>query len=183
MSRWKASAIHLLLSALIVGSIAVCVVTLWYPLSMLHVTAIDRLIGLIALVDLTVGPLLTLIIYKHGKRGLKLDLTLIGIVQVSLLAYGLYALAQNRPVFMVAAVDRFELVAAREIADEDLAKGKPPFDRLSWSGAVTVGVQMPTDNTELIDASLSGRDVQVQPKYYVPFDQARAQLLERARPR
>lgn len=182
MTRWKAALIHLALSILIVGSTVTVVTFFWYPLSLLHVTSLDRLIGMIAAVDLTVGPFLTLVVYKHGKRGLRLDLTLIGLAQAALLAYGLYALGQNRPVFLVGAIDRFELVSAREIAPEDLRQAQPPFDHLSWSGAETVGVRLPTDNTALIDETLSGRDVHVQPKYYVPYDDVRSGLSARARP-
>lgn len=134
MSRFKASLLHLLMSALIIGTVVGVVISLWYPLSLLHVSGIDGLIMLIAMVDLTAGPLLTLVVYKHGKRGLKLDLALIGIVQLALLSYGIWVLSQNRPVFMVASVDRFEQVRAIDIDAKDLALAKPPYDRLSWTG-------------------------------------------------
>ena len=35
-----------------------------------------------------VGPLLTLIVFRAGKPGMKFDLAVIGLVQVAALAYG-----------------------------------------------------------------------------------------------
>ena len=52
-------------------------------------------------VDLILGPVLTLIVFKAGKPGLKLDLTLIGILQASCLTVGLYIIYTERPIFFI----------------------------------------------------------------------------------
>lgn len=173
MSRWRAAGYHLLLSIAIISIVAAVVVWLWYPVALLHVAGIDRLIGLIAAVDITVGPLLTLIVYKHGKKGLKFDLTLIALVQLSLLAYGMHALALKRPVFLVGIVDRFELVTANQIPEADLAEGKPPYDTLAWTGATLVGAVLPDDpreRSDLMFEEIEGRQVHTRPKFFKPFD-------------
>lgn len=173
MSRWKASALHLGISFAVVTLISALVLTVWYPLPLLRLGGIPGLISLIAAVDIVVGPLLTLVVFKAGKPGLKFDLFAIAFLQVSLLAYGLYALAANRPVFMVAVKDRFELVTARELADEDLQRGEHPYNARSWTGAVVVGVEFPTEGDEqleLIESAGHGRDIQHQPRYYRPLE-------------
>ena len=52
-------------------------------------------------VDLILGPTLTFIVFKSGKPGLKLDLTLIGILQAVCLTIGLSIVYLERPIFFV----------------------------------------------------------------------------------
>lgn len=185
MSRWKAAGLHLLLSAAVISTVAMLVMWLWYPLALLHVAGIDRLIGLIALVDVTVGPLLTLIVYKHGKRGLKFDLSLIALVQAALLGYGLHTLSLKRPVFLVGVVDRFELVTANQISEQDLQAAQPPYNHLSWTGAMLVGAPLPEDpqqRSDLMFEAIEGHDIHVQPRYFAALERVLPSLFERALP-
>ena len=66
-------------------------------------------------VDLVLGPLLTLIVYKEGKRGLKFDLAFIASVQLVALFYGAGTLHAERPTYLVFAVDRITLVSHKSI--------------------------------------------------------------------
>lgn len=185
MSRWKAASIHLAISACIVLSVFAAVHWLWYPTELLRISGTPRLIGLIALVDVVVGPLLTLIVYRQGKPHLRLDLSVIAVLQAGLLVYGLYVLAQNRPAFLVFAMDRFELVTANEIRPEHLAKAAPAYRRLSWTGAPLVGSQLPKDpasRSALLFDALAGADVQNQPEFFVDYAMVRPQVIQRADP-
>jgi hypothetical protein len=140
---------------------------------------------LIACIDVTVGPLVTLIIYRPGKRGLKFDLAFIAIVQVTALCYGAFVLFESRPVWIVYVKDRYELVRADEILDTDREKARPPFDALSITGPRLVGAELPTDPAEQLRVFLSaaaGRDVQVYPQFYVPYGRARAEVIAHAKP-
>jgi len=42
MSRWKAAFIHLLISVLIVGSVAAYIMYFWYPPALMHMAKADR---------------------------------------------------------------------------------------------------------------------------------------------
>lgn len=186
MSRWKAAGIHLTLSlaiALIVGAL---LITVWYPPPYFQGAGADTLVLLLAGVDVTLGPLITLIIFRSGKKNLKLDLAIIGILQAAALLYGLSVVLQSRPVFLVAAVDQFVLVSANELEATDLEAGsKPEFRMLSWTGPRLVGVQMPTNSDErfnLMMSGINGKDVEKHPKYYVDYAQATEDLLKRAQP-
>ena len=186
MTRWKAASIHLAISACIGLVVGTLLFGVWYPPPYFHAAGADELILLLIGVDLCIGPLLTLIVFKPSKRGLKFDLTLIGVAQSVALIYGLWVVLQSRPIFLVAAVDRFVLVAADEITDADLSQGQEArFRSRSWIGPRLVAVEMPQDPAERSDlafSALGGRDAQNLPKYFRDYSQAGKSLLVNAKP-
>ena len=187
MSRWRASFIHLLISLVIVGSVAAYIIYFWYPPALMHMAKADRLLMLIGGVDLVVGPLLTLIVYKANKRHLKFDLAIIGLIQVVFLGYGLYTIWNSRPVFLVAVPDRFELVFANEITPKRLAEAKiERFKTLSFTKPELVGAPMPSsikERDDIMNSAISGQgDIQTMPKYYVDYLSTVKNLLRHAKP-
>ena len=46
-------------------------------------------------IDVILGPLLTLLVYKQGKKTLLFDLTVIVLLQISALGYGLWTISQG----------------------------------------------------------------------------------------
>jgi len=158
----------------------------WYPPPFFHAAGADELILLLIGVDLAVGPLLTLIVFRPGKPGLIFDLISISVLQGAALVYGMNVVLQARPVFLVAAVDRLVLVSADEITDADLAQGSEPrFRSRSWSGPRLVAARMPSDPKERSDlafSALSGRDLQNLPRYYRDYGEGGVSLLQRAKP-
>lgn len=182
MSRWQASALHLLISLTVVGSIAAWVIGFWYPPALMRMANADKLLMLIGGIDLIIGPLLTLIVFRHDKPEIKTDLTIIGVLQVCFLAYGLHSIVMSRPVFVVASVNRFDMVFANEIRPEQLAKGSSaPYRSLGFTAPRLVGAIMPKDPREASDitmSSLSGQgDLQNMPRYYVDYSRVAAQML------
>ncbi|WP_227523177.1 TfpX/TfpZ family type IV pilin accessory protein, partial [Psychrobacter sp. Sarcosine-3u-12] len=81
-------------------------------------TGIGKIFIMILLVDLVLGPLLTFIIYKKNKKTLIVDLTIIILLQLNALGYGVYTVYQARPVWIAYVVDRFELVRANDVFDD-----------------------------------------------------------------
>jgi hypothetical protein len=111
----------------------------------------------------------------------------IALVQAIALVYGFHILVNSRPVFMVAAVDRFVLVSANNISATDLAKAKyPEWRHLSWAGPVLVGATLPSNQKQreaLMFSSLQGgKDIQDLPERYVPYADVAHALLKRAHP-
>lgn len=185
MSRWKAASIHLTISVtigLIVGALLLLV---WYPPPYFHAAGADVLVLLLVSVDIVLGPLLTLVVFKSGKKGLKFDLAVIALAQTFALVYGLSIVLRSRPVFVATAVDRFVMVSASDIDAEDLAEGsKPEFRTLSYLGPRIVGTQLPTawqERNKLLFGA-KGKDVEDFPKYYVDYEQAMPGLLKHAKP-
>ena len=58
-------------------------------------------------------------------------------------------LFESRPAYIVFVKDRFELVRANEITDEELAKAQSgPYADLPWTGPRIVGARIPKDPDE-----------------------------------
>lgn len=185
MTRWKAAGSHLALSILVIGGIALTAFLLWYPHGLHKVAGLDRILLVMLGIDLTAGPLLTLILYKPGKRGLKFDLTVVAIAQLAFLGYGLNTLWQSRPVFLVATPDMYTVVFANEIDPDDLAAAaRPEWRRLSWTGPVLVGARMPEDpdkHREVMEAFMAGgAGIERTPRFYLDFDDIASDLIESA---
>ena len=185
MSRWKAAAIHLSISLAIGLLVGALLFGIWYPPPYFHAAGADELILLLVGIDMVLGPLMTLIVFRSGKWGLKFDLSVIGLLQAAALVYGLSIVLLSRPVFLVGAIDRFTLVSAGDIDDADLAKGTQPLFRArSWTGARTVGAELPKskeERSDMVFSALGGRDLEALPQYYVAYAQVAESLLRKAK--
>ena len=119
MSRWQAFAIHFAISAAIFIVLLAIILLFWFPGILFRIdggwTGLQIVIG----VDLVLGPLLTLIVFKAGKPSLKFDLTCIGLLQAICLAGGVYVVHAERPVALVLAYDTVYALAADEFRDFD----------------------------------------------------------------
>jgi len=186
MSRWKAAGLHLLVSlfvAILAGSV---VYFAWYPPPYFRVGGGSTLMPVLMGVNVVTGPLLTLIIFKAGKNGLRFDLMVIAVLQVVTFGYGIHVIAEARPIFVVAEVDRFVLVSANQIDDSDLAAGsEPEFRSRSWLGPHLVGALPPQNGDEGFDSvmsALAGKDIDRFPKYFVPYERVAETLLAHSQP-
>lgn len=185
MSRWKAAAIHSSISAIVALIVGTLLFGVWYPPPYFRASGAGELILLLVGVDLCIGPLLTLIVFKRGKPGLKFDLLAIGLVQTIALLYGMSVIVESRPVFLVGVVDRFVLVSANEIYDADLAKGtQARFRSRSWTGPRLVAALVPKDLKErnkLTFSATPAHDIQDMPQFYADFQQGTHALLVNAK--
>ncbi|MBK8739849.1 MAG: hypothetical protein IPM02_10040 [Betaproteobacteria bacterium] len=186
MTRWQAAGIHLGISAVIAAVVLGMLYLAWYPATYFTAMGGQQLAYLLVGVDVVLGPLITLIIFKSGKKGLTFDLTVIGFLQAAALVYGVVVAAGARPVYTVFVVDRFEVVAANDLDDDELAKvERPEFKSLSWTGPRVVGVVKPADPDEqfrIIMSSGMGRDLQHFPQHFVPYADVAAEAGRRAQP-
>lgn len=183
-SRWQASGLHLALSAAIAASSLALILGLWFPGPLFEAAGGVGLLYLLVGVDVVLGPLLTLIVFKSGKPGMKFDLAVIGTLQVLALAYGFSVVALARPAFVVFVLDRFELVSAVDLKPEDLAAARfEEFRSVPWTGPRLAAADLPADPAErqrLVELAFSGLDVQNFPRYYVPYAQRTKEVLAHA---
>ena len=186
MNRWKAGLLHLAISLSIAAVVYLAVRFLWYPGPLFDLAGGLKLLVVIISVDVTLGPVVTLIVFKPGKPGLRFDLAFIGILQVVALCYGVYAIAESRPVYLTFVKDRFELVRAVEIDDVDLEQAAPGFGSLPWFGYRFAGARAPKDPKEQMKhmdlAIMGGKDLQAFPKLYVPYSAVAAEVVRAAAP-
>ena len=175
MSRWKAFSIHLAISLTIGISVFSLLYFVWYPGPLFTLTGGLKLTLLVIGVDVAIGPLMTLVVFKSGKPGLRFDLSVIGVLQATAMAYGLGVSTIARPVFIVFEGVRFVVVRANAI-DPDPARqsDKPEYRELGFRGPRIVSLVLPTDKGELGDLSdlaLTGHPLERMPKLYGPYDE------------
>lgn len=181
-ARWKAAAIHLLASLLIVGSALLVPMWLWYPPALWPLAGINRALLMLFAAVLLAGPLLTLLVYRIGKRTLRIDLCVLVLIQLAFLGYAVAMLGRLRPVFLVAAGDRLELVRALDVAPEDLTAAAPAMRPLSWTGARQVGLATPSrlDANTLFRTRRASEDLALRPAHYVDYARTAPDLLLQA---
>jgi hypothetical protein len=187
LPRLKAAGIHLGLSALVIGIVAVLVFAFWYPWPYSEIAGGRSLFFLVLGVDLVLGPLLTFVIFNTAKTRAHLgrDIAVIAVLQVAGLGYGLYTAYLARPVVMVFEVNQFRVVSDADVLHAELPQALPPFRSLSLTGPRVLGARRPADGDErlnAIDMALKGYDVGARPSYWRPYDEVIPAVLEKARP-
>lgn len=141
---------HLVISLLIALASLYLVFYVWYPTPFDVALGVGHIILIMLAIDVTLGPLLTLILAKEGKKGLKFDLVVIAIVQLSALFYGLYSVEKGRPVWVAFDHSRFELVQKFMIdREKDKNVATPPdYQKEGWGTPPWISVRPPKDREE-----------------------------------
>lgn len=182
-ARIKAFTLHLTISAVIALAVIGMVFYLWYPAPLHTAVGVTQIFLILLAVDVVIGPLLTLLVYKVGKKTLVMDLTVIAVLQISALAYGLFTVAEGRPAWLVFAVDRFDLVRVldideRKLEQADLAYRQPSLLGPSWVAAIN-----PTDlderNDILMESVMAGIDIAQRPNLYAPLNSQKTEIQKR----
>lgn len=186
LDRLKAFSVHLACSATVAGILAYLVFGIWYPGQLDKAVGVEHLYLVILVVDASLGPLITFVVYRKGKKYLKLDLAIIVFLQLAALGYGVHTVAEGRPAWIVFNVDRFDVVRAGEVSDTYRAKAAPEYQGLSWLGPRWVAAALPEDSQakdELLFTALSGGPGLVQrPTLYQPLDSANETMASKAKP-
>lgn len=110
---------HLLISLFIASASFFLIFYVWYPDPLQKALGVGELVVMMLVIDVILGPILTLIIAKQGKKSLKMDLTVIAVVQLIALLYGLYSIDKGRPVAIAFDINRFELVPKHMIIGDE----------------------------------------------------------------
>ena len=127
-SRLQAAFIHLCISSAIIGSFLWLVFFVWYPHPYDQLIGVWYALGIIVVVDLVLGPLLTLIVFNLKKpfKELRRDLMVIAAIQLSALAWGVHVTYSVRPVMNVFALKQFYLFRLKDFSTiEGAAKNLP----------------------------------------------------------
>lgn len=170
--RFIAFSVHLSLSGLIALGVIALVFWLWYPAPLHRALGVVDIFLLLLFVDVCLGPLLTAAVYKKGKRGLLLDLSVIAFFQLAALAYGLYTLSEARPGWLVFGSYHFELVKVSDV--EPAARTRAP-----WTGPLWVAIPNAEELKKIPGVDLED-DPYYQPVAYVPLEKHTEELKARA---
>jgi len=182
MTKFKASLLHLMASAVALAIIFLLIQQVWYPGKLFTFAAGADLLCLIIGVDLVIGPLIMLIIFDPKKKYIKLDVMIVLLCQLIFMGYGLWTMFSVRPVYFVFVENHFYLVKADEIDNSNINLiDHPKFSHLPVSGPMYVGTKEPDDvklRNDLLFAGLTGKGIQNYPTYFVPYEQVVNQVIK-----
>ena len=178
MSRFKAFAIHFSISLLIFFFLLYFILVQWYPEPLFSTDGGWKVIRIIIGVDLILGPLLTLIVFKTGKPGLKFDLTMIALVQVLALSWGVWTTYNERPAAVIYTLDFFTPVPAYQLAEQGItAKELKQFGD-TWP--ILIYIDVPKEKlSEILSESMQAKKpLYLLSKYYKKFGKEQAAVLK-----
>jgi hypothetical protein len=179
----NAALVHLGLSALVGLMTAALVFGLWFPYPYRDLAGGQHLFLLLVSVDVVCGPLLTAVLFnpRKSRRELTVDLSLVAIVQMAALVYGVHAIGQARPVVLAFETDRLVAVSAAQIDPATLDKAPPELRQLSWRGPVLVGTRnaKAAETMESVLLSTHGVEPSARPGWWQAYEKNRPQLQQR----
>ena len=185
--RLRASTIHLGISLSIAALAALLVFGIWYPYPYREISGGRELFFIVVSVDVILGPLITLAVFNRKKpwTELRLDLTVVGLIQLSALVYGIWTVAVARPVHLVFEIDRFRVVHAIDV-DPALLKDTPQgIVALPWTGPTLLAVRPFKDSKESFDATMAaiqGASLGARPDLWQPYAAGIPNVLLAAKP-
>ncbi len=176
---------HLAFSATIVGSVCGVIFFVWYPAPYFDIKGAWNVLRVLIGVDLVVGPLLTLILFRPNKRGLAIDVVMIAMIQLSALLYGTTMIYQERPYYAVFAVDRIEVLSKRDV--DATAVAGTVFENKPLVGPVLAVATVPSDPVEfqrlLQETLFEGKpDIERRPSLWSVYAESKDSVLARAEP-
>ncbi len=175
-------AVSLLIALLVIG----IVFFIWYPSPLATAVGVTHIFLMLLVIDVILGPLLGLLVYKEGKKTLKFDLSVIILIQIAALCYGVFSIEQGRPAWLVYNVDRFELVRKNDLILENIDQAQSQFQHVSWSKpqfvAVKSAVSTQQRQNDMFTEVLGGISLAQQPNRYIELTQAKNQIQKRALP-
>lgn len=182
--RIKFFIIHLLTSFFIISISIGIVFFIWYPSPLAKALGVTNIFIILFAVDMVIGPLLTLLVYKEGKKTLKFDLTVIIVIQLVAFIYGFYIISQGRPAWIVFNTYRFDTITVNEIDQRKIIRS--PYQVSPYLGPKWAALVLPQDlkkkNDIIEDAIFSGVDIVQRPNLYVPLMKQKQLLQRYARP-
>ena len=187
MTRVRAASVHLGISALVAVVSVTSMILVWYPPPLFQLLGGFELLLLLTGVDVTLGPLLTFVVFKSGKKGLKFDLSVIAFLQLSAFIYGASVVFAARPGYIVFVRDRFEAVRVADVDPSRLAEARiERFRSFPLGRPQFIGSALPTDPREAQDLIFSvlkgGPDIAELPKYYADLDGVRDAMVGKSMP-
>jgi hypothetical protein len=184
-SRLRAFLLHLSVSVILGLLTFMLVFWVWYPAPLYKAAGVTGIYLLLLVVDVLLGPSLTLAVAAPGKKKvlLLLDLTVIIAVQLSAFIYGIYTVAEGRPAWLVLSNNRFNLVRVADIEQNQADQAQPEYRQPSWGKPQWVSSPLPQDveaRNAIFNESLAGLEIYQQPRYYRPLSEGHALIQEKS---
>jgi hypothetical protein len=179
ISRFKsalnAMSVHFCVSLMVALLIAALVFAVWYPYPYRELSGGRELFLLVIGVDLVCGPLLTLVLYNPAKsrRELVLDLSLVVVLQLAALGYGVWTVWLARPLYLVNEFDRFKVIALVDVDAAELEALPNMLKSQFFRGPIAVGLRATSKEERqkvMLESVQGGRDFGERPYFYANYD-------------
>lgn len=177
---------HLAVSSVIAVLALLLIFGVWYPNPLDKALGVKSVLVVLLGIDVVLGPLMTLVLAKEGKKGLKFDLVVIAIMQLSALTYGIYSIDKGRPVWIAFDVNGFDVIQKHMIAQKEgdvIASG---YDTFNWMGAKWVYTTPAKDDNELMermkDDFEQGIAASARPALYQPIEKGMTNIISHSMP-
>jgi hypothetical protein len=163
----------------------------WYRWPGWYLTGATGIVLLMAGIDVVLGPVLTFTIAnpKKPRRELARDISVIALVQLAAMGYGITTLWNGRPLYYTYSTRFLEMVQASDLRPEQIALGRklnPDFAPFWFSLPRWIYVPLPDDAKvvqQIVQNSISGGDDVIQmPRYFRPWEEGVPALRKQLRP-
>lgn len=94
---------------------------IWYQQIYFKISGVIEPLKLLLIVDVILGPLLTFMIYKKGKKDLKFDLMIIILLQLLAFIYGAYSIYLGKPSLVIHRTGYLEVISENSINYTELS--------------------------------------------------------------
>lgn len=182
--RLKFFLCHLTTSILIVLIVTGSIFFVWYPYPLAQAVGVIYLFIMLIIIDLILGPLMTLLIYKKDINAFKIDLSIIIVIQIAALIYGLHSLAQGRPAWIVFNQNKFELIRVNDQIIENTKYIHKQFQSISWTGpqyvAAVPSKNMKQREDDLFMDALAGISLAQRPERYVAISNVKHKIQQQS---
>jgi hypothetical protein len=184
-SRFRLFGLHLSASVAVLLLVQGALFLGWYRWPGWYLTGVMTVLPIVVVVDVVLGPLMTLIIANPSKstQELKRDISVIAGIQLVALAYGSFILWQGRPLFYAFSENELSVVQAQDLdpAEIQLARLSNPRFVPSWNSLPRwIWAPLPQDSntrdTIVRSARSGGNDVTAMPRYFKDWQQGLPEL-------
>lgn len=184
--RFKFFISHLSISLLIALLAILLVFCVWYPSPLAAAVGVTHIFLMLIAIDVILGPILGLLVYKEGKKSLKMDLSIIIIIQLMAFGFGFYSIAQGRPAWIVFNQNSFELIRVNDIYTEHPESIPDEFKNNPYLGPKYVATR-PSNNitmrsNDIFAEALGGISLAQRPERFVEINQQSEKIMSSAKP-
>lgn len=177
--RLTAFGLHLLGSFCALAVVLGAMYAGWYRWPGWYLSSVMHVVGIVVMVDLVLGPMLTLVVanVRKPRRELTRDVGIIVTVQLVALVYGAVTLWMGRPLYYTFSSDCLQLVQASDLKKDEITKARQQNPALApywYSRPRWIWAPLPKDAdaaSRIVENSVfGGQDVIQMPRYFRPWN-------------
>lgn len=119
-SKFRAMLLHLTISILLIVICCFVALKIWFPYPLYYIDGTLKALVTLVVVDVCIGPLLTFIVFSNKKsvKELVFDSTVIALIQLSALSFGILKLYEQRIISLVHVDGAFHPITAISVGDK-----------------------------------------------------------------